>query len=407
MTDGDIINTFVDLKRKKCIEAKLNKKWLDKNPEYRDYLNKRFDEPFSKYSEVISRIYNKILVVPKCKKCGKQLPYRSFTNPYHTWCNQKCQLSDPEFIKNRELKVDKKTSLQKARQTMLERYGDSNYNGREKSKQTMWKKYGVDNFMKTNSFKEKSKQTILERYGVDNAFKSEKIRTKIKQTKISRYNDEKYLNKEKSKQTMLERYGVDNFMKTVEFSKIRNNKSTIQKRTESIRKYYKNNLGEFNQKRKETCLNRYGVDSVSKIPGWLNKCYNTKKKNNTFNTSSIEKQLIDFFNKNKINYIYQYTSDDYPFACDFYFPDKQFYLEIQGTWTHGGHPYNINSIEDQKQISYWKSKNTKFYDNAIKAWTKYDVEKREFASKHNLNWKEIFSMDFELIINTLHIWNII
>ena len=342
MTDEDIINTFVDLKRKKCIETKLNKKWLDKNPEYRDYLNKRFDEPFSKYSEVISRIYNKILVVPKCKKCGKQLPYRSFTNPYHTWCNQKCQLSDPEFIKNRELKVDKKTSIQKAKQTRLERYGDSNYN-----------------------------------------------------------------NREKSKQTMLEKYGVDNFMKTIEFSKIRNNKSTIQKRTESIRKYYKNNLDEFNQKRTESCLNRYGVDSVSKIPGWLNKCYNTKKKNNTFNTSSIEKQLIDFFNKNKINYIYQYKSDDYPFVCDFYFPDKQFYLEIQGTWTHGGHPYNINSIEDQKQISYWKSKNTKFYDNAIKAWTKYDVKKREFASKHNLNWKEIFGMDFELIINTLHIWNII
>ena len=43
----------------------------------------------------------------------------------------------------------------------------------------------------------------------------------------------------------------------------------------------------------------------------------------------------------------------------------------------------------------WKSKNSKYYDNAIETWTVRDVKKREIAKKNSINYLEIFSMNFE------------
>ena len=74
-------------------------------------------------------------------------------------------------------------------------------------------------------------------------------------------------------------------------------------------------------------------------------------------------------------------------------PDLDLYIEYQGTWTHGLHPFNENNKEDIDKLNLWKSKNSKYYDNAINTWTIRDVNKRNIAKQNNLNWIEFFNFD--------------
>lgn len=131
------------------------------------------------------------------------------------------------------------------------------------------------------------------------------------------------------------------------------------------------------------------------------KQYETKKQNNSFNTSKIEEQLKDYLISHNINFKTQYKSDLYPFMCDFYFPDKDLYVEIQGCWTHGGKPYNETDQDCITQLELWKSKNTKYYDKAIETWTVRDVNKRNIAKQNNLNLIEIFSIDLDECIQKI------
>lgn len=144
---------------------------------------------------------------------------------------------------------------------------------------------------------------------------------------------------------------------------------------------------------KKTCQERYGCDSYLQTKDYQRKSYITKKKNHTFNTSKIEEELTQWLTKNNIKHIRQYKSELYPFCCDFYFPDYDLYVEIQGSWTHGKHPFDENSPDDVKKLNMWKEKslNSEYYKNAIEVWTECDVKKRLTAKQNNLNYLEIFS----------------
>ena len=47
---------------------------------------------------------------------------------------------------------------------------------------------------------------------------------------------------------------------------------------------------------------------------------------------------------------------------------------------------------DIQIVNTWKSKNTKYYNNAIITWTIRDVKKRNIAKENKLNYYEFFSM---------------
>lgn len=69
------------------------------------------------------------------------------------------------------------------------------------------------------------------------------------------------------------------------------------------------------------------------------------------------------------------------------------YIEYQGTWTHGKHPFDKTNEEDIERLNIWKNKNTKFYKSAIEVWTIRDPLKRKTAKDNNLNWIEFFTME--------------
>ena len=78
--------------------------------------------------------------------------------------------------------------------------------------------------------------------------------------------------------------------------------------------------------------------------------------------------------------------------------DKNLYVEIQGNWTHGPHPFDKNNKEDISILNNWKEKNTPYYLSAIKNWTINDPHKREVAKNNKLNFLEIFTQDVNDLI---------
>ena len=227
---------------------------------------------------------------------------------------------------------------------------------------------------------DKLHQTNLKRYGVENILQSDDVKKKIKETYI-------------------EHYGVEHPMKNKEY---KDRQSKIMKSICNSEEY-KSHIQEKVKKRENTCIEKYGVKNVSELEDVKTKRYVTKKKHNTFNTSKIENELITYLSKNNIKYIHQYVSELYPYNCDFYLPDYDLYIEIQGSWTHGNHPFNVNNFNDINKLEVLKEKSkiSVFYKTAINVWTVRDVEKRETAKKNNLNYLEIFSIDFDYCVEQI------
>ena len=326
------------------VSSKMKRKYSnDKESEIYKYIVDRYDDSLS-FEESILRICWNISVHPKCKVCGKPVAvkFRKYKF-YNDYCSKECVQHDKDIIKKKQNTYFNKTgythnsknpeSQKRIKETCLEKYGVKFFNNREKYKQTCLKKYGVDEYMKTREFREKSKESCLKKYGVDEYMKTKEFR-------------------EKSKESCLEKYGIDNYSKTSKF-----------------RKDFLNNIGEIK-----------------------NKIINTKRKNNTFNTSKEEDKVYEFLSQ-YIDVTRQFNGGSrYPFNCDFYIEDLDMFIECNFHWTHGKHPFDPSSIKDQVKLEQWKTKRTKYYDNAIKTWTKRDVEKRNKAKEENLNYKEFWSL---------------
>ncbi len=311
-------------------------------PEFETYILEHYTFA-SSWIEKLYCYFRNINCHPTCPSCGSPVKFGGFMCGYYKYCSSKCSNSS----------LDKKNKI---KQTNLERYG-------------------VENPFQSESIKSKIKQTNLERYGVENPAKAQESKHKHDQTMLTKYGSLSYNNQSKYKETCLKRYGVENPFQS-----------------ESIK-----------SKIKQTNLNKYGVgdytqsqDYQSRHDEIQSKINNTKHSNGTFNTSKIEEEFASYLDQNHIIYKRQYKSDLYPFNCDFYLPDYELYIEVQGSWTHGHHPYNIEL--DKETLNKWILKQSKYYNNAIKVWTEKDPTKRETAKLNNLNYLEIFSNDINTIV---------
>ena len=221
--------------------------------------------------------------------------------------------------------------------------------------QTLESKYGTHNIGLLDFVKEKKKKTNLERYGCEWSFQNNEI-------------------KEKKKKTNLERYGCEYVVQN----------QTIKEKT------------------KQTNLERYGCEYVSQYCGFRKQVHNSKVKNKTYNKSNPEDVIFNKLNDRYCNVIRQYKSDLYPFACDFYIPSMDLYIEYNGFWKHGKEPYDENNMGHKKIVQYWKQKSKEInfkgepktsYNDAIYTWTIKDVKKRQTATNNNLNYLEFFNMN--------------
>ena len=279
-----------------------------------------------------------------CPVCGNRCKFISFGLGYMYHCSRKCMCLDDKVKNKRE-------------QTCIERYGSNNT-------------------FCSDSIKEKIKQTCIKKYGVDNYAKTDEYIIKVQQTSMLKYNKKYYVQtdefKEKSKNTCLKEYGFDNYQQTNE---------------------YKNRI-------KQTCFERYGDENYRNYKQIIQ----TKKENHTLTTSKIEEDFVQYLDNNSISYIRQYKSEQYPFHCDFYLLDYDLYIEIQGSWMHGYHPFDNTNIVDIELLNKWKekSKTNTQYKSAITVWTISDVEKRNIAKENKLNFLELFSTNIDICIGELN-----
>ena len=416
--------------------TKRNQQYIHKHyPEFENYLLSYFDFAGSWIEKLYCYFY-KIDKTPLCPVCGNKLKFYSFKKGYQTFCSTKC-LANSEYRHN------------KFRQTCLEKYGVENPSQsqeiRNKVKQTNLEKYGVEYPAQSQEFQNKMKQTCLEKYGVEYPLQSQNIQNKYKQTCLEKYGVENYsqsqerisrhdeiINKaeqtclkrygveypiqsqniqNKYKQTCLEKYGFEYASQSEEFlNKVKQtclDKYGVKHYNQSdegrARLSEKHSSEEVQNKTKQTCLKKYGVEYYfqskeyqSKHDEIQAKMNNTKHLNHTFSSSQIETEFASYLDSQNIEYKRQYRSKVYPFNCDFYLPRYDLYVEIQASWTHGGHPFNIEM--DKNILERWKSKNTDFYKTAIETWTVRDVKKRDLAKQNQLNYLEIFSNDIDEVV---------
>jgi len=306
-----------------------------------------------------------------CKFCGKE---------YNWEKNQLNWTKNGPGIANGNIRSDlfccyecgKKDRLKKSEQTKLKRYGDKNYNNKTKNIETCLKKYGVKYITQTENFKEKSKETCLRKYGTKHSFQSENNKIKSKATKKLKYNNENYNNQEKIKLTNLDKYGVENIFQC-----------------EAIK-----------DKIKQINFNKFGCINPMQNKEIQQKSSKRKKELKTFSKSKEEDLIFTLLSQKFSNVERQYSSEKYPFACDFYIPELDLYIEYQGYWTHGKYKrqilraFNSTNILHQNILTEWKirAKTSKIYKSAINVWTNTDPLKRQIAKQNNLNWIEFFDI---------------
>lgn len=417
ITDEDIKTKYVD-----TLERIQGQKLKHITDEELEYLQNRYSDSES-IKETIFRIFYNIELKPKCKYCNNycrsKIKYKEY---YETCSNKECIKKNawehhlktfkknhnglenpyqlPEVIEKiqSKLSIKRKEISEKIKSTCLEKYGVDNVaktiEAKEKSKQTCLEKYGVEHSSKSNEIKEKVKETCLEKYGVTCSLQNENIKEKIFISKEIKYNNPYFTNPEKMKQTKLEKYGSSGYCNPIK------GKQTKIERYGSIS--YNNQ-----EKVKENCLIKYGVehvqstkfvrDKIKKIQNTEEvklKIYNTKKRNNSFGPQSKSESICYLYlSLYYPDTIRQYKDNKrYPYNCDFYIPSLDLFIEFQGYYTHGVHPYNPDSTSDKLLIEKYKEKYGKNCQ-AITIWTIKDPEKRKCAKEYSLNWKEFFTIN--------------
>ena len=402
MKTHDSLIIKILIKDDKILTNSIRKINKGKYPNILEYLNSRYNDSDC-MTETIRRIEYKLEERPVCKWCGGHVSFNGYhkgSMHYSACCCSSCHA---KYTKDKRF------------ETNIKKYGRKNFGSAEKVKEYWISHYGVDNPAKTDFVKKKMRETNLRKYGFNCSSKSEIVKEKIKQTCLKRYGVE-YTGqieeaKEKSKKTCLEKYGSEYYIgskdrleKTIEFSKQNYNVDWFTK-SEEIK-----------NKAKETMLRRYGVEYSMQIPknkeymSYLmssyemqERRYDVMKRNHTFNSSSTEEELFLYIKSKFPTVVRQYKDKNrYPYFCDFYIPELDYFIELQGYYTHGKHPFDPNSNEDLQLIEYYKKKYGEDCQ-PITIWSIKDVEKRDCAKRNNLNFKEVWSVeDGKNFVNDLY-----
>lgn len=347
--------------------------------------------------------------------------------------------------------------------TMLDRYGVANASSlpevKERRRRTVRERYGVDSVLSDPALRERARQTIREVYGVDNVSQSEVIKDRKRESSMRRYGVpstaldpdvrrrqletlrrnhpdlpadargpldapsvqaaakathlarhgvenpfERDDVKDQIRQTIQEHYGVDNPSLSPVIRERR--RQTMQERYGVDNPFASETVKE---QIHQTVQERYGVDYVFQSDEILARAMDTKRKNGTFASSSSEdalyELLVEYADQLGMTVVRQHRDEDrYPFAADFYIPERDLFIELNGSWSHGRHWYEADREMDQKTVRTWRKKGEKsqYYRTALETWTERDVRKRAAARDAQLNYVTLW--DGSESLTDAHLW---
>ena len=305
---------------------------------------------------------------------------------------------------------------------MGEEFRDADRRSRRGSMQSgMIAQYGTDNPFKLDEYQEKAAQTREERYGArytmaEGSVFADEARKKGRATRRSRERytrvltpDEIARRSARTAKTVRSRYGVDHV------SQIPSAREAQRQRAEQYGKQWA-------EKARQTNIERYGFPSwtmgdearreISKRMSSTRvqrQSLATKKRNATLATSFSEdalyELLVEYADKHGMTVVRQHRDEKrYPFAVDFYIPERDLFIELNGSWSHGGHWYEVDREMDQKTVQTWRKKGEKsqYYLNALGTWTERDVRKRAAARAAHLNYVTLW--DGSESLWDAHLW---
>lgn len=145
--------------------------------------------------------------------------------------------------------------------------------------------------------------------------------------------------------------------------------------------FYKMNVKKLNEGYKKTCslscnrklaqmhieqkmLQKYGIKNAFQLQSVIQNNKNNKnliqdkknqthRRNKSFKSSEPENEGYKILSQISKNIIRNYTSPKYPFKCDYYLVDKDIYIELNQSWTHGGMPYDASNESCISQLKVW------------------------------------------------------
>lgn len=379
INDEYIKNYFTSGSR--IMKSKLKK--LPDDCEIIQYLKNRYNDSYS-LEESLYRIFNNIETKELCPICKKPISLFSFKYGFMKTCDSKECIKK---YKNLNSSFHNKQTQDKVKKVIKEKYGVNN-------------PYQIENVknkailrLKEEDVINKRKQTCIEKYGVDNPSKSDFVKNKIKTKLKNKTLTEKEEIINKHKETFLNKYGVSWYSKLPEYK---------EKMSQVISSEV------CLDKRRKTSLIKYGIETYNNPE----KRNNTLKENNSFGKSKQEDICYNLLKEKYPDIIRQYTSEFYPFSCDFYIPSIDTYIEYNGSQYHMKHPFNENDKNDiiklnelkDKAYNSIRHKNGKKsqYDMIIYTWTDLDVRKRKIAKENNINFMEFYSIDSlkQYLLNT-------
>lgn len=319
----------------------------------------------------------KVKVNVKCEKCGKEKELS-----YNYYFNNKSNLY---------FSCSYKCSLDKVKNTCLERYGYDNAaknpSVKEKTKKTCLDKYGGNSPLSSKRVLNKVKNTCLERYGYECSLQNASVKEKIKETCLERYG---HINsahgvetQKKIKKTNLEKYGAEHYTKS-EFIHIDNinrkkykfiNKLGIKEH--NILDIDINNITIYCEK----CNSSYTEDSHfihKRIIGNYEPCTNCYP--HSTSQSNLEQELLEYI---KTIYNGVILENDRkilnPQEIDIYLPDINLAFEFNGVYWHS---------DKFKSKDYHKLKTDKCLNKGIRLMHIYEddwIDKKDIVKKYIYN----------------------
>jgi len=264
---------------------------------------------------------------PKCV-CGKLLKFNGTV--FNQYCSTKCAANSDEVKRKqresnlerfgvefpmqcREVREKCKTSTretlgvdypmqsekvqEKMKKTKLANHYDEFFTNRPKAQETCVKKYGVKYYSQNNEWHTKVKETCANKFGVESFFLSNYFKNKATQTKLEKYNDSKYTNRAKAKETSLEKYGVEFALQSPVFL----------------------------EKMKNTSNAKYGVNHFSQI---------SIPADSSVIRSRWEELIALYLTELGIKFERNTRKIIAPLELDFYLPDHNVAIEINGNYWH-------------------------------------------------------------------------
>ena len=341
--------------------------------EYEEILSWDFPDNFRFSQKLYHYINNdRNLSLGICPVCGNRCEWRGFGVEYLTYCSKKCMGESEEHRKNIKNAMNNRSDDKKEKTRKLQ-------SEIQKRKSIEERQEIINKRLKTindkgqdfiNEFRQRQRQSLII-----------KLRSKTEEEKRNESIRKSNIWKNKSDDE-----------KKAQINKMHNGLENMHK-DKNRHILWKNNVANANKSK-----------SLLKIQNAKNKEWETKINNGTINTSSCENDIENWLISNNIKYFRNYNKDKrYPYHVDFYLPDYDLFIEIQGHWSHGKHPFNKFNKDDIQTLQKWENKaqNSNFYKSAINVWTNTDVSKRNTAKNNELNYIEIFSINIDYIINEI------